>query len=140
MAVLLDTIMLLHIYLLVFATIDRLIFICYSNKLRFINKRWFQLLVTGCIILIGLATNIPREITFEYSSENGEHVCLYTDESNENIYSWIDLSIAGVIPSFVIFLSTTILIKKVKKSKRNSHQVSYEPNFAIVILKILKTF
>jgi hypothetical protein len=137
---LLDVISIMHIYSLVCANIDRLIFICYPNKLKFIKNTWLQLLVVFSFISFGIVLYTPYDLTLTFISSEDALGCWYSGGSIDFIYSWINFSILGVIPTIIMFTCTILLTRTIRQSKKRVTQSSNqsvnnrEPKFAMYII------
>jgi hypothetical protein len=111
----------LHVYIIIFATIDRLLFIALPNKLTFIRKNWFPWLIIGIFVVISIALYTPYAINIKYMDYYGRIGCYLLTEFYTK-YVIIRFVFNAAIPLVIMFYSTIHLIIIVRKSKEKFKQ------------------
>lgn len=129
-------------YILAYASIDRMLHMVSPFKYQFRNKIKFQLFICILVIFITMIYYVPilvfRKlepiIGINQSDEIKQYVCVYTDGGF--IY-WMDLFYSTIIPFVIMFISTSITVFVLFKSKKKTNGInSRDIKYAITSISL----
>jgi hypothetical protein len=144
-------------WLEVLVTVDRYIFICHTNKFRFLKSKFYLSIIIAIICICLLLQSVPNlyykiYISNEVKNISNQSILIITKECKTTkeialIGDLLPLFIKVLIPMVIMIILSVLLMRKVKEKKikkkniKNSNSISSkEMQFAITIIGMNATF
>lgn len=104
-------------WILIIASLDRVLIIVFPNVLRIFRKRKLQMVFISSVMVILALLNSPNLIFLELFSEKNTTECGNRVEYYFVIFNIFDLVLSFIIPFTAVASCSLILLVKIKKSK-----------------------